>query len=528
MKVCPLCNRVFPKAAEVCEHDGQRLVRVRRDDTTDQAPVIDWEGPLAGDVIGTYRLESMLAEGGMGRIFRASHLTLGRRVAIKFLLPEHAARADLVQRFFNEARSINAIRHPHILEIYDFVQQRGPDGPSLVYMVMEHLEGEDLRIRLAREKRLAPQAVVHIGVQVAEALATAHDANIIHRDLKPDNIFLCQQPLDFVKVLDFGAAKAFGDRPGADLTRPGVAIGTPEYMAPEQILSRNVDGRVDAYALGVVLYELLTGDVPFSSPNIADVLAMHSRKEAPPMIERGVEVPPALEAIVQRCLEKDPAARHQDLWALREALRQAPLDSSWAQLEDAEKANWEDVTRGGPRVSPEADPISTGRTSSRSSNELKTREAGPWALQSVERAPPILDEQPPPEPPPEHLSDEAVLADFDVADPLTTAAKTSDSGMPTLDRRFSALVPTAQDTGEEFTPVTTIPVDEPSPATPPKGLFELLADETSQRSEEDDDELLFADLAPRRRSVGRQPWLWIGVAILLLGTIVVAAVLLFG
>jgi len=323
VKACPLCNRVYSNSATVCEHDGQRLASVRRNDATEGAPVVDWDGPLAGDIVGSYRLESLIAEGGMGRIFRAAHLTLGRKVAIKFLLPEHASRADLVQRFFNEARSINTIRHPHILEIHDFVQERLPDGPSKVYMVMEYLEGEDVRIRLGRKRRLTPEAVVNIGVQTAEALAAAHEKGILHRDLKPDNIFLCKRPRDFVKVLDFGAAKAFGDRPGHDLTRPGVAIGTPEYMAPEQILGVPLDGRVDGYALGVVLYELLCGKVPFSSKNVADVLAMHAQEE-PPLISqrtrRPVDVPPRLEEVVMRCLRKNPRDRFADLWQVSHAL----------------------------------------------------------------------------------------------------------------------------------------------------------------------------------------------------------------
>ena len=333
MKVCPLCNRTYANSSVICEHDGQRLILVRRDDPTDAAPTIDWEGPLAGDIVGSYRLESMIAEGGMGRIFRAAHLTLGRTVAIKFLLPEHANRADLVQRFFNEARSVNAIRHPHILEIYDFIQDRQPDGRQLVYMVMEYLDGEDLRMRLARHKQLPASQCAHIGAQVAEALAAAHEENILHRDLKPDNIFLCKRPRDFVKLLDFGAAKAFGERPGHDLTRPGVAIGTPEYMAPEQILNLPLDGRVDAYALGVVLYELLTGGVPFSAAKVGDILAMHTQKEPAPIgaPANAIEaVPRALSAVVMRCLAKRPQSRYANLWEVAEALKTAAgaLDTS--------------------------------------------------------------------------------------------------------------------------------------------------------------------------------------------------------
>ena len=325
MKVCGICNRVYPDDVSVCEHDGQRLIPVRRAAVTSAGPVLDWEGPMPGDLVGNYRLEQMVAEGGMGRVFRATHLSLGRPAAIKFLLPEHATRADLVQRFFNEARAVNAIRHPHIIDIFDFVQESSPDGKARVYMVMELLDGEDARTRLYRAGPFHPRALFSLTLQVAETLAAAHDAGLLHRDLKPDNIFLCNDhgEDDFVKLLDFGAAKAFGERPGHHLTRPGVAIGTPEYMSPEQILNRPLDGRVDAYGLGVVCYELATGSLPFTADKVANLLALHTNEEPEPLhVRRALEppLPEPFEAVIMRCLAKEPAARCKDLWDLAHQL----------------------------------------------------------------------------------------------------------------------------------------------------------------------------------------------------------------
>ncbi|MCA9667931.1 MAG: serine/threonine protein kinase [Myxococcales bacterium] len=326
MRVCTICNRTYPDDAKVCEHDGQKLIRVSRLAATDAGPAIDWDGPMAGDIVGNYRLESLIAEGGMGRIFKATHLRLDRPVALKFLLPEHASRADLVRRFFNEARSVNAIRHPHIIDIIDFVEEVDEEGRALVYMVMEFLEGEDTRKRLRRDGPYPPELVAHVGAQVAETLAAAHDAGVLHRDLKPDNIFLCKSGKrdDFVKLLDFGAAKSFGDRPGHHLTRPGVAIGTPEYMSPEQITNRPMDGRLDAYGLGCVCYELCTGSVPFRAENVAGILAKHTgERPIPPSRRRKVPppVPPSLERVILRCMEKDPDDRYPDLWAVAEAFQ---------------------------------------------------------------------------------------------------------------------------------------------------------------------------------------------------------------
>ncbi len=539
VKVCPLCNRVFGSGVDICEHDGQRLIAVRRNDTTGGTAVVEWDGPLAGDIVGNYRLESMVAEGGMGRIFQATHLTLGRRVAIKFLLPEHAARADLVQRFFNEARSVNAVRHPHILEIYDFVQEHSPEGATLVYMLMEYLEGEDLRVRLSREGHLPAASVVDIAIQVAEALATAHDAGILHRDLKPDNIFLCQQPLDFVKVLDFGAAKAFGDRPEANLTRPGVAIGTPEYMAPEQIRNKTLDGRVDEYALGILLYELLTGEVPFTSKNVAKVLAMHTRQAPPRMQTRHVDIPASLEAFVLRCLKKDPDERYPDLWTAADALREVlapPARTPWPT----------------PAPSDTPMPMPTLPT-----NEVGPM-TGPLPSESVRLRP---DPHTLPATPTENPTVEAR--------PQTRGRAREASGMPTLDRRFgrSSISSDSSDSSNSSSPtheplpndVEIPPVREahqveaaaPSPSAHHRhserehteeveaaswrerrshgeGLLGLLGDPArSSEPEEDDDDDFFTELAPQRpqRRQNRHPILFAVFAILFTTAIAFAVIM---
>lgn len=325
MNVCPICNRHYHSGERVCRADGHELLPVQRDGTTAAAPIIDWDGPMAGDVIGAYRLLSLIAEGGMGRIFEAQHLRLGRKVAIKFLLPEHAIRADLVQRFFNEARSVNAIEDPHIVQIFDFVEERKANGPVQVYMVMEYLCGEDARTRLQRERRLLPGAVIDIARQVARALQAAHAVGILHRDLKPDNVFLCRTTSgrDFIKLLDFGAAKAFGSRAEHNLTRPGVALGTPEYMAPEQILARPLDGRVDQYALGIVCFELLHGRPPFHADNVAEVLALQTDAPPPslpePARDDGTDWA-ALQRVIARFLAKAPEQRYPDLETAAQAL----------------------------------------------------------------------------------------------------------------------------------------------------------------------------------------------------------------
>src|SRR5277367_3568357 len=219
-----------------------------------------------GDVIGQYKLERLLGEGSMGRVFLAHHVTLGRPAAIKVLRAEHAQNQNLIQRFFHEARAVNQINHEHIVEIQDFVHEPGPSGRTRVYCVMEMLDGHSLTDVLAQE-HLSVARAVDMARQVARALGAAHQVGVVHRDVKPDNLFLVRRGTerDFIKVLDFGVAKLMtpiGDLPLTS-TVEGTIVGTPAYMAPEQANGLGADARTDQYALGCVLYEMLAGHPPF-------------------------------------------------------------------------------------------------------------------------------------------------------------------------------------------------------------------------------------------------------------------------
>jgi serine/threonine-protein kinase len=286
--------------------------------STRAAPLPEIE---VGSTLGSWELVELLGAGAMGRVYRGRHVRLGREVAVKVLNAEYVARPDIVKRFFNEARVVNDIDHEHIVEVTDFVEE-----PGLAYLVMELLEGDSLRALAKRKGRRYPQVrrIAGILAQVCEALQAAHEKGVVHRDLKPDNIFVVTRDgLDFAKVLDFGVAKLH-DTLEKHETSAGVILGTPHYMAPEQALGREVDGHADVWAAGVVLYELLAGAVPFKAPSFVE-LATRIREDAPAPLPkktpRGERIPPALAAIVMRCLEKRPADRFRSMAALADALR---------------------------------------------------------------------------------------------------------------------------------------------------------------------------------------------------------------
>src|SRR5574341_47104 len=291
-----------------------------------------------GSELGSYQLVSLLGEGAMGRVFRARHVKLGRSVAIKVLNPEYAARPDIVKRFFREARVVNEISHEHIVEVPDFVEV-----PGLAFLVMELLDGQSLRTLLKRRKGKWPplRRVVSVMAQVCDALAAAHDKGVVHRDLKPDNVFVIKRAGgDYAKVLDFGIAKLKDQSDGgAGSTITGVILGTPLYMSPEQATGREVGPASDVWAAGVVLYELLSGSVPFKAGNFVDLVQKIRTQPAPPLplrTPRRERIPPALGAAVMKCLEKNPSDRHRSMESLGEALRTGagmaarPLKVPWA------------------------------------------------------------------------------------------------------------------------------------------------------------------------------------------------------
>jgi serine/threonine protein kinase len=283
---------------------------------------------VLGEVVGNYRVTAKLAEGGMGTVYRAEHSLLGKTAAVKVLLPELSNNREIVNRFFTEARATTAIRHPGIVEIYDF----GYLASGAAYIVMELLDGEPLSLVLVARGRLTEQEALLHTRGIASALAAAHAQSIVHRDLKPDNVFLVRDP-DMAggvrpKLLDFGIAKvAEAQRAGgASKTRTGTVMGTPTYMSPEQCRGvGEVDHRADLYAVGCILYEMLVGRPPFASEGIGELLAMHLYMAPTPPSNVGVAVSPATERLVLQLLQKRPEDRVQSAAELARSLGQGSL-----------------------------------------------------------------------------------------------------------------------------------------------------------------------------------------------------------
>jgi serine/threonine-protein kinase len=278
---------------------------------------------LIGAVIGNYQIVQKLGEGGMGVVYLGQHSLLGRRAAIKVLLPALSARPDIVNRFFNEARAVTTISDPGIVQVFDF----GYHTDGSAFIVMEFLEGETLDRRLARLGKLAVYEALRLCRQIAGSLAAAHAQHIIHRDLKPENIFLVHDGEvasgERSKILDFGIAKLSDEHPGKMKTSTGALMGTPVYMSPEQCRGlADLDHRSDVYALGCVLFHLMTGRPPFEGEGMGDIIAAHIREPAPVPSSRAPEIPPNVDALVLRCLAKAPADRYQTMVELATAIGQ--------------------------------------------------------------------------------------------------------------------------------------------------------------------------------------------------------------
>ena len=276
-------------------------------------------GALNVDLVDTvladrYRVVKKLGEGGMGSVYLAEHTTINKRLAIKVLSPEFCHKQDLVDRFLQEARAASMIDQENVVEITDF----GSTPNGSVFFVMEYLHGEDLSDTIKNEGPLPWGRVKRIMLQIVDALKAAHDAGIIHRDMKPENCFRIKRGsnADFIKVLDFGIAKVTSDEgEGKNLTRTWMIFGTPEYMSPEQAKGEKVDHRVDVYALGVILYELLTGKVPFTADTFMGILTKHMFEPpaAPSTVVPDANIPPEVEAIILKALQKDREYRFQSM-----------------------------------------------------------------------------------------------------------------------------------------------------------------------------------------------------------------------
>ncbi|MBM4187090.1 MAG: hypothetical protein FJ206_07235 [Gemmatimonadetes bacterium] len=281
-------------------------------------PIDSGDRPLAQrlkDALGdAYTIEGEIGRGGMGVVYRARDERLHRRVAIKVLPPELAFQKDIRERFTREAQTAARLSHPHIVPIHDV-----GTGSGLVYFVMGYVEGESLASRIKRRGKLPSEEARRIMRETADALSAAHGLSIIHRDIKPDNILL-EGTRGRVMVTDFGIAKAASSSSGATLTGVGVAIGTPQFMSPEQAAGeREIDGRSDIYSLGVVTYQMLTGELPFNAPTVAGILMKQITEPAPVLHTSRTDVPEDLSLAVARCLEKDPENR----WPTADSLRRS-------------------------------------------------------------------------------------------------------------------------------------------------------------------------------------------------------------
>jgi serine/threonine-protein kinase len=263
--------------------------------------------PLIGQTIGNYLVTQKLGEGGMGAVYLAEHPSIGKKVALKVLHSEFSNNQDVADRFFHEAKAVNDIGHPNIVDIVDFGILPGGSGrEQLVYFIMEYLAGTTLSQVIRTESPLPPERALTIALQVADALSASHRCGIVHRDLKPDNIILLQRgrERDFVKLLDFGIAKLTGGNAGSRRTRAGIVMGTPAYMSPEQCEGRDsVDLRTDIYALGIVLYEMLTGRVPFIGEGYGEILVQHLTQPPAPVSQFRM-LPAHVEVVVMKALEK--------------------------------------------------------------------------------------------------------------------------------------------------------------------------------------------------------------------------------
>ena len=314
--------------------ESPALDEAARREAEDRLPEVEHQ------MLGPYKVVSRIGAGGMGEVYLAKDTRLGRKVALKLLHFELTKDASRVLRFKQEARTVSALNHPNILTIYDI-----GEVDSVHFIATEFVNGKILR-HYIEDRSLAWHETIDIILQVAGALATAHEAGIVHRDIKPENIMIRSD--GYAKVLDFGIAKLTERKASASDsesviaplidTEPGMVIGTPTYMSPEQVRGLEVDGRSDIFSLGAVLYEMVAGSRPFAGPTMSDVIAAILAKEPPPLTRYGLDVPEQLQAILTRALQKDRQARYQVLEEMIEDLkrlkRQAEHHSTTAGRSD--------------------------------------------------------------------------------------------------------------------------------------------------------------------------------------------------
>lgn len=305
MKTCPTCGTEYADDALFCARDRTPLTG---------------DADLTGQVLDDrYRIEAKLATGGMGEVYRATHVHIGRVSAIKVIGADQASHPDSASRFRREALHASRITHPNVCALYDF----GVTPTGRPYLAMEYIEGVTLRQALEATPRFPPARVIRIARQCAAGLQAAHAIGIVHRDLKPDNILLT--PGDIVKLVDFGIAKAIDASAAPEITRGGQVLGTPEYMAPEQLAGDPVDARTDVYALALVCYRMLTGTLPFVGDTAQEALTRRLTHPPRPFADAapGLAVPGNMEAVLREGLAQRPQDRPESVTAFADALSAA-------------------------------------------------------------------------------------------------------------------------------------------------------------------------------------------------------------
>ncbi|HXU74529.1 MAG TPA: serine/threonine-protein kinase [Polyangia bacterium] len=332
--ICPACNTRYDEGGAFCSRDGTPLVK------DPQAMRTDLVGQVLAD---RYRVVRLIGEGGMGQVYEAQHVNINKRFALKLLRPEIVSNGEAVARFRQEAWASSSIGHENIVEIEDFATL--PSGA--VYLAMEFLEGLPLSERMRRDPPLTFAESLDVMLQVVSGLAAAHDKGIVHRDMKPENVFLGMKygrPL--VKILDFGIAKVSGAEGNKSLTRTGTIFGTPHYMSPEQALGKPLDLRADIYSVGIIMYELFTGKVPFEAESFMGILTKHitTQPTPPRQVAPEREIPDVIEAVILRALAKEADERYQTMGELGaelasiaaelapEALQPRPSSQALAQI----------------------------------------------------------------------------------------------------------------------------------------------------------------------------------------------------
>jgi serine/threonine-protein kinase len=339
MATCPTCRTHYPDDVTSCARDGDRLL-------PDAAFTGADPDLQEGQMVGEYRVEKKLGEGGFGSVYRAVHPLIGKSAAVKVLNRQYSSSPQMVSRFIAEARAVNQIRHRNIIDIFSF----GSLNDGRQYYVMELLEGMTCDAFIIDRGRVSPEEAIPILRAIARALDAAHGAGIAHRDLKPENIFFVfdEDGGVFPKLLDFGIAKLLGDSGmSSHKTRTGTPLGTPHYMSPEQCRGKDIDHRTDIYSFGIVTYAMLTGQVPFDGGDVMDILVKQVHERPRALSSVCPELPAILDAPVLHMLEKDPAARPESLTAAVDALAKAASEAGYSVQVSSGRGRGQERASGG-------------------------------------------------------------------------------------------------------------------------------------------------------------------------------------